>query len=1234
MTSKILENTRSKHERFRRYHISSSSLALTLAMGSVAIGSVVAPAAAAETEWSGAVSQDWFDGSNWNNGAPPTAAVDAVINTTAPNPATINANAVAAGVYIGTTVGAPGALAISGGGTLSSTNAIVGNGLASGVTIDGTGSAWTNSTTLTVGSSGIGTLMISNGGVATNTTGTLGNGIGSTGSATVINFNSAWNNSSDFYVGNYGEGVLLIANGGAVSNDSGYVGKEAGSKGMVAVDGAFSTWTSSKDLVVGLNGAGTLTVSNGGTVSSTNGTIGGSSDGTGTVTVTGAGSTWTNSTSLAVGDAGVGTVNILNGGAVSSNNGYVGAQAGSTGTATVTGVGSTWTNSADLTVGLGGTGALAISNGGVVSNSNGIVGRASGSTGSVTVTGVGSSWTNSLELQVGGEGTGALTISNGGVVSSNFGYVGLDAGSTGSVTVTGVGSTWTSGMALNVGYDGTGALTIAAGGTVTADSGKLGLFAGGTGTVIVDGAGSTLTYANDFVLGFSGGTGVLTIQNGGKVANQDGTLGSQPGSIGTAHVAGAGSTWTNTGNLVVGHHATGTLVISSGGVVTSASGQVGRFDDAIGTATVDGAGSTWTNSGDLTVGGGGPGTLTIANDGVVSVGGAFVLAGDAGSIGTLNIGSAAGSPATGAGTLNAASVQFGSGTGAINFNHTATNYVFAPVINGLGTINQIAGNTNLTADSSGFIGATHVSGGRLAVNGSLANSVATVSGGGMLGGNGTVGGILAQAGGIVAPGNSIGTLNVAGNVAFAAGSAYQVEVNAAGQSDKIVASGTATLNGGAVVVQNASGSHVLGSHYTILTAAGGVTGAFAGASATSATPFLSFGLTYDPSNVYLDVSRSNVSFASVGGTPNQIATGGGVDSLGIDGPLVDVLVQLDLPQARAAFDQLSGEVHASAKGVMIEDSRFLRDAVNNRLRAAFEGVASPSMPVIAYGPDGPELAADPGAPAAWGQAFGSWGTMDGDGNAATIKRGVGGFFTGGDALIAETWRVGLVGGYSRSTFDVDERDASGSSDNYHVGLYGGTQLGNLALRSGLAYSWHDIAMSRSVAFSSFNDLLKGDYRAGTTQAFGELGYRINAWQASFEPFANLAYASLATRGFTETGGAAALTTRSSTDGVTFTTLGLRAATGFTVGNGMNMTARGMLGWQHAFGDTTPVSTMAFSGGSPFSIGGVPIARDAAVVDVGLDLNLTPNATLGLAYGGQFGNGATDQMVRGNFNVKF
>ncbi|WP_258582599.1 autotransporter outer membrane beta-barrel domain-containing protein [Mesorhizobium sp. AR02] len=400
-----------------------------------------------------------------------------------------------------------------------------------------------------------------------------------------------------------------------------------------------------------------------------------------------------------------------------------------------------------------------------------------------------------------------------------------------------------------------------------------------------------------------------------------------------------------------------------------------------------------------------------------------------------------------------------------------------------------------------------------------------------------------------------------------------------------------------------------------------------------AGPFIGLVANYDATHVYLDVVQAK-SFAAVGLTPNQIATGGGTESLGSGNPLFDAIMGLPSEAvAQAAFDQLSGEIHASAKGMLLEDSSFIRDAASNRIAAAFGDGSGAALPVMAYGEGGPEMvAADTDRFAVWGQAFGSWGNTDGDGNAAAFDRSTGGLLAGADTLLGG-WRVGVLGGYSHSSFDAADRNSSGKSDNYHLGLYGGTNWGAIAFRTGAAYSWSSLSTKRSVAFNGFADGLSADYDAGTAQVFGELAYKADAGQFHFEPFANLAYVSVHTDGFSETGGAAALTSTGTSTNATFTTLGLRGSTDFALG-GVNATARGILGWRHAFGDVTPTSTFAFAGGDAFTIAGVPIARDAAVIEAGIDMKMSPNATLGLSYSGQFGDGSVDNGARANLSVKF
>ena len=237
------------------------------------------------------------------------------------------------------------------------------------------------------------------------------------------------------------------------------------------------------------------------------------------------------------------------------------------------------------------------------------------------------------------------------------------------------------------------------------------------------------------------------------------------------------------------------------------------------------------------------------------------------------------------------------------------------------------------------------------------------------------------------------------------------------------------------------------------------------------------------------------------------------------------------------------------------------------------------------------------------------------------------------ACRAGGWRLGLAGGYSTTDFSIAGQDASGSSDNWHVGLYGGKMWGPLALRAGLAYTWQDIGTARSVAFPGFSDNLSADYDAGTFQAFGELGWRADTAFAAFEPYANLAYVGLDTGAYLEQGGAAALISDGSQMDTTFTTLGLRTSKAFVVGT-TQATLRGALGWRHAFGDITPAISQGFVISDAFTITGVPIAEDAALLEAGMDVLIGAGTTLGIAYTGQFGDSLTQNGFNASLKVGF
>ena len=267
-----------------------------------------------------------------------------------------------------------------------------------------------------------------------------------------------------------------------------------------------------------------------------------------------------------------------------------------------------------LTVGEGGVGTLAVTAGGQVSSKWGRLGSEPGSTGTATVTGSGSAWTNTANLSVGYLGAGTLRVEAGGQVSNVSGHLGYWSGS-GTATVTGADSTWTNSHSLYVGYLGAGTMRVEAGGQVTSARGCLGVDVGSIGTVAVTGADSTWTTTGSLYVGGSdvgpGGTGTLTVQNGGAV-----TVGE------TLKLRKADSEVTvNAGTLTAG-------------VLEGTTGIIGITDPAGGTALTVGSAASGTYAGALTDDTGpgsltkiGAGTQTLAGAGIAYTGTTTVLDG-------------------------------------------------------------------------------------------------------------------------------------------------------------------------------------------------------------------------------------------------------------------------------------------------------------------------------------------------------------------------------------------------------------------------------------------------------------------------------------------------------------------------------------------------------------------------------------------------------------------------------
>lgn len=558
-------------------------------------------------------------------------------------------------------------------------------------------------------------------------------------------------------------------------------------------------------------------------------------------------------------------------------------------------------------------------------------------------------------------------------------------------------------------------------------------------------------------------------------------------------------------------------------------------------------------------------------------------------------------------------------------------------------------------DASAFTGRTSVEAGTLIlIEGKLGGSLDIHDGATLLG-HGVVGDTRIMRGAAIKTyGPRYLPLTVRGDLTFEPGSTYEVKAYpAAGStaSDRINVTGTATL-AGSVVHVGPEGDFKAAQRYTILTASR-LSGRFDQARSNYA--YLDASLGYTDQSVILQLMRKPANpdpsspdpstpgkplpFSALAESDNQRAVADALDQLPDSNPLHQYVLGLPAGAPPAAFDSLSGEAHASVTSSLATLGSQGQGLSLRRLRASLDAGMIPGQAVAQAGGVLPP-AALPGSAAqpAWAQVVGNWRTTRGDGDIAGARQHTGGVFLGADAAVGAGWRLGGALGFTDSRLQVDDRASKSSIGTYSALVYGGRQFalgaGKLNVLLGAGYAWHDIDTERQAYAGGASQKLKADYGGSTGQLFAELGYAFNlSDRVRIEPFAGLAWSDMRTRGFSESGGSAALNGASTRNDLTTATLGLRADTNFALGKAQGALRVGG-GWRRGFGDLDPQARLAFDGGSSFTVAGTPIARNAAFVEFGMDVALSRSATFSLGYDGQFGGGNREHAATAGLRWRF
>ena len=355
--------------------------------------------------------------------------------------------------------------------------------------------------------------------------------------------------------------------------------------------------------------------------------------------------------------------------------------------------------------------------------------------------------------------------------------------------------------------------------------------------------------------------------------------------------------------------------------------------------------------------------------------------------------------------------------------------------------------------------------------------------------------------------------------------------------------------------------------------------------------------------------NADVTFEQFASTANEQKIAAAIEASGnqLTGEILSAKTEQEISDTYRTLDD---DFYATARNALVVNATAVSRTVMDQARGMGEGRSAE---------------VDNGRARIWAAGIGHWGEAEGTKNTMDVDFRTG--FLGAEALVLDNTKFGAFFGYGTTDYKSGLNKIDG--EDKHFGVYGLTDIGNVTMTYGVAYTDED----RDTVRVMNTNVNQHSENASVLQGFVEGAYNFDLSVAKVSPYVGFTWARVETDAVVDNAIGHSFKTDEIKDDIQIATLGVRTSVPFAMGN-MPVALTADLGWSHYFGDTEGLVNVQMGKGGQFATIEGSELKDQANLGLGIVGQVAKHATVGVSYSGSWGSDINTHGIFANVRFNF